>query len=657
MANEQDILNDILEAETSAIGTFEPLWTEASRNKKVHALDQWGDEKDKIIKQNRIPYVFDEISHPINVLLGTQRDTRFDIHFYERTIEDGSKVEVMNAVWKYFADLYDFMSVESDVFQDGVVSKYGVFQCRMDYDKDFRGNLRVERTPYNEVIWDTNFRQYDLSDAYWMARLRYYRRKELERKYPEKTDLIKSAGLQTNWAGMNEYQKMMWFKPDNDLVGTREFYEKDFVRKYYIRQDGEPLEMQFKTKKDAEKKIAEIQSQMERKNFMLRLSLQQPQPMPQFDVKDMSVRVIKKSVVVIDGVLEEPEEQEMNDFPYSVYFPYFDDGKFWSVVDRLYYPQMFKNRMMTMIDHWVGTSAKGLLWIDPKTPKVDADRIEQQWGKTGGVLRGIKTKPELIEGKGVQPQLFGLMEIASSNIAYNGGGENYLGSKQTASESGRAVLARQAQAGLDNFIPLDNLRRTKQNLGEKIAWYLANEVTTARKLRIVGDELAMQVMETAGIGSADEHKPNVRYVEVNTEDDNTIEGLEVDIIVDEAPHSPTKNNAIIGALTDAGKAGVMSIPPPPALIPKLLDIPYSFKQEWIAYIQQQQQQPPEPKNKVSINYKDLDVNARVQAQKDAGIEPNERSVEMDAITNNPIMGQVSKAILTPKEQAMGNGLA
>lgn len=654
MASETDLLNDILEAETSAVGTFEPLWNEATRNKKVHALDQWGDEKEKIVKQNRIPYVFDEISHPINVLLGTQRDTRFDIKFYERSKDDSSKVEVMNAVWKYYADLYDFMSVESDVFQDGVVSKYGVFQCRMDYDKDFRGNLRVERTPYNEVIWDTNFRQYDLSDAYWQARLRYYRRKELKGKYPDHADLIDKAGVQTNWAGMTEFQKNLWFKPENDLVGTREFYEKDFVRKFYIRQDGEPLDMQFKTKKEAEKKVQELIAEAERKNFLSRMMLQGGQPIPTFDVKDISVRVIKKSVVLIDGVLEEPEEQEMNDFQYSIYFPYFDDGKFWSVVDRLYYPQMFKNRMMTMIDHWVGTSAKGLLWIDPKTPKVDADRIEQQFGKTGGVIRGIKNKPEMIESKGIQPQLFGLMELASQNIAYNGGGENYLGSKQTASESGRAVLARQAQAGLDNFIPLDNLRRTKQNLGEKIAWYLANEITTARKLRIVGDELQMAVMDSAGIGSADENRPNTRYVEVNTEDDNTIEGLEVDIIVDETPHSPTANQAIIGALTDAGKAGIMTIPPPPTLIPKLLNIPQSFKEEWYKYIEMQQQAPPKNEEKVSINYKDLDPNAKMQAQQKAGFQPSKDGILHKEITEHPSTQQALKNHLTQQEQQMGN---
>jgi len=656
MASEKDLIQDVLEAETSAVDFFQPLWDEATRNKNMQALDHWTDaEKETIEKQKRIPYVFDEISHPINVLLGTQRDTRFDIKFYERNPEDAIRAEILNATWKYFADLYDFLATESDVFQDGITSKYGVFGCRMDYDKDYRGNLRIERVPYDELIWDTNFRQYDRTDAYWEARIRYFQRKELMRKYPDRKDLIEGAGLNTDWAGLTQRQKEMWFKPENDIIGTREYYEKDWVKKYYIFNlgSGEAEGVGYSKRKDAEDAVRDIYERYDAMVSVVALSGQQIPPRPNLEVQELPIRIIKKSVVLIDGVLEEPEEMPMNEFPHTVYFPYFNDGKFWSVVDRLYYPQVFTNRLFSMVDHWVGTMAKGALWIDPRTTQAEEKRLVEAWGKTGGVVKS-KYKPEVLQSAGPAPQLFTMLEYARQNIVNNLGGANILGQKQTASESGRAVLARQAQAGLDNFVPLDNLRRTKQNLGEKIAWYLTNEVTHARKLRIVGDELALQMMQMGNVGERDAVRPNVRYVEVNSSPENTIEGLEVDVVVDESAHTTTKMQATIASMVDAAKAGLITIPPPPSAFIKVVDLPMSIRQEWLAYAEAQMNAPKEPTNKVSINYKDIPVDAQKQALENAGIESSQQQLTVKALDNSKIVQNVAKAALTPKETQMGS---
>ena len=641
---ERNHIDDVLEAEAQSIGKFTPLWDDAERNSEIYGLKHWTTEEESaIVKQGRIPYKFDKMSHAVNVLLGIQRDTRFDIFFYERNMEDGPRAEILNASWKYFGDKYDFIHVESDVFQDAVVAKYGVLGCEIDKTRDVRGDLRVSRVPYNEVIWDTNFRQYDLSDAYWMSRMRFYRREELKKRFPEHKELIDLAGLDTNWAERGIDQQS-WFKADKDLVGAREFYEKQWVRKHFIYLKGSPdvEETPYASKKDAEAVIMERLMKMTQ--AVMSGQYDPRNGLPEWDIVPMDVQVIKKSEVLINGVLEEPEEFPLGDFPYTVNFSYFHDGEFWSVVDRLKDPQKFINRMFIQLDHAVGTMAKGLLVGSSQIPDKEWKKIEEGWGKTGGAMR-TKYFDRLKEynSQGVAPQLFSILDRADTLMDESMGGANFLGLKQSSSESGRAVLARQAQAGMDFFVPLDNLRRTKQNLGVKIAWYLANELSAPRVMRITGDLFDLQALEGAKIGKTSPFRPSVAYIEVNTKPENTINGLEVDVIVDEAAHSPTKNQAIIAALVDAGKAGVLTAPPPPSVIIKLLPLPASLKQEWLQAAEQAASQQKEPIAKpVNVAYGDLDPQAQVQVQTSLGITPNPAGVMSKLQADKPHLTQNEK---------------
>src|SRR3990167_4849697 len=111
---ENDIVKDVLLAEAQALSVFEVNWKTARRNAEIYGLEHWTtDEKKRLENQNRIPYVIDHITRPVNTLLGTQRDTRFDINFLGREQSDEIRTEVLNALWQYYSDLGDFIHVES----------------------------------------------------------------------------------------------------------------------------------------------------------------------------------------------------------------------------------------------------------------------------------------------------------------------------------------------------------------------------------------------------------------------------------------------------------------------------------------------------------------------------------------------------------------
>lgn len=664
--SEKNHVSDVIEAENQALDTFEGVWNNATENQNIFSLDHWtSEEKTKIKRQGRIPYVFDQISHPLSILLGTQRDTRFDITFFERNREDGVKAEILNAVWKYFADIYDFIHVESEVFQDGVISSYGVFGGEMYQGKNYSYDLKVCRVPFDELVWDTNFRQYDLSDAYWMRRARWYRRSQLEKQYADKKELIELAGIDAGIESTVRPKKLeSWFDKQRDLIGTREFYERNWIRKYFIWQQGAeaPEETPYATKQDAE---AEIKDRVQKVIAAVGAGILNPllEPLPQWAVDYMDVPVIMKSVVMINGVLEEPKEFKLGRFPYKVFFPYFNDGTFWGAIDRLKDPQMFVNRTMATIDNQMGTSAKGLLIGDSRIPDQDWDRLKEMWGKTGGAVRTKWANSiKVVEGQGVNPQFLSILDRVKVDIENNMGGANNLGQKQSAQESGRAVLARQAQAGLDNFIPLDNLRRTKQDLGEDIAWYITNEVNEPRKMRIVGDKLSIaSLQENAGMQQG--NRPNVGYLEINTTSDNTITGLEVDVVVDEAQHSVTKDQSVLASLIDAAKSGLIPVPPPPSVIMGLLSgLAETAKQEWEAHVQQVQSKPQDD-TKVSVNFKDMPLTAQRQQLERMGFTVEQRDLMINALTKPEVLNNITKmmtekqrnqTMLTKQEMSMQN---
>ena len=646
MAEDKSRIEQIVQMENLALTVFTDKWETAKENARFFGLKQWTvDETNTLKKQNRLPYQFDKTSHALNILLGTQREGRLDIQYLERTADDAARTQVLNNVWKYYADTNEFIYRESDVFQDGIVNQCGIFGLEIDKTKHHAGDLRVFRIPFDQCLWDTNGRQYDLSDAAWFSYRGLYRRDELKVRYPEKQELIDVAGKD---AGMEPKARPLrydlWYDKRKELIGTREVYERGYKTKYLIWQVGseEPEELPYETKESAESEIANRLALHERLTAEA-MSLSLPVvPAPQFEVLDFDFAVVTKTCAMLNGVLEKTEFP-MGDFPFSVYFAYFNDGDFWTALERMKDPQRFFNRMMIQADYWVGTMAKGLVAIDSRTSAAEEKAIREAWGKTGGIVKS-KYKIEQIESKGPAFQLFQLMDRAESSMDDTFGGGNMLGLKQTASESGRAVLARQAQAGLDNFVPLDNLRRTKLDLGKKIAWFLTNKITSARKIRITGNTFEIQQMQKQGLLEPHPYKPTIGYMEVNNRPENTIENLEVDVVVSEAEYSPNKMMANLAAMTDAFKSGMVAVPPPPDVAIDMLPIPQELKERWKATLQPKE----EPVSKgVSINYKDIPPDSKMQVLEKLGIPAQPQTVAMKEVMDKPH--------LTQREAASGQG--
>ena len=77
---DKEMLTKVHETRNAVSKYFEARWARSVENARFFRMDQYSDEQlQKFDKGNRVPYVLDYMTNPVNVLLGTQRDTRTDI--------------------------------------------------------------------------------------------------------------------------------------------------------------------------------------------------------------------------------------------------------------------------------------------------------------------------------------------------------------------------------------------------------------------------------------------------------------------------------------------------------------------------------------------------------------------------------------------------
>ncbi len=577
---------------------FNQIWDDAEENARFYRMLQYSaDQLRKATSQNRVPYVLDYVTNPMNTYLGDQRDQRADIVYLPVEQGDEVKVELLNAVKDATLRRNKFLFIESDIFQDGLIKKTGVLGYEWTDIRNPLGELRLFRIPHRQLTWDLSNRDYELSMGQWASRTRLYPRKELIRRKPEYKKEIEN--LEFNADDLVDLKLSTTYLKDiidRDLgvVALSEFYEKTYKVRYFLvdKESGDIEESYYNSQKEADKAIKNMMQIYEQKTAPMfeQQGIQAPPP-PSYAVKPHSIQAILKSEVSQSIVFTDEEETNLPDFPYDKYHPYFDEGEWWSAMDLFKDPQRFINKSFSQIDHQMSSGSKGLLMISDKIAPAQAKQIRDMWSKTGGMVEGIPNPSEnvhFIPPTGFDARLLSAMELAVANVEKKAGGSNFMGQAEGADEAASAIRQRIMRASASSFIIFDNLTRWKQSVGEKIAWYLTTYMTASQKVRIEGEELTKLAQEKF----PDWFKGNNKYgfLDINTTPINTIEGIKVDVIVDEAKHSVTKNQAVLEQLGKMMQASpVFASTIPPEMVLELTDLPASKKIQYMGALQEAKQ--------------------------------------------------------------------
>lgn len=582
LENDEDRFNKVKDDIDSVIGRFRAFQHKGYRNADFYANEQWTElEKLSFAEQHRHPYVMNEIAHKIEHLVGTQMQTRTDSKIIPREPGDSVRAEIIQNVVKWVEQLNDIEILESEVFLDGIIKGFGATVIRWDSTDLFYGAPKIEKIPFDELYWDLGAKKPDLSDAEWMARVQYTTKAKAAEMFPEHAAKIyEDAGMnefggfgsQNNgYVGRSRSSNSIGRYADFNVAGRDdrqrveivEHYEKRLTLNYFVYDEMTGTHYKFSESKAAEDYHAGLVAEY----VKLGRSIMDEDGELRVKFFSRQVHRVYQTVSVGSQVIYS-DMTSLTSYPFFVYFPYFDDGRFWAFLDCLIDPQVLLNRMMTQWDHAIGTSVKNAYTAIPGYLASNIKDVAQQINKTGAfipvhnhdAIRPMQSPP-------VNPNLFQAVEMAIGRMNDYAGGRNALGLQENAAESGKAVQERAQQGGLARLPLFDRMRVWRRNMVQQIVWYIQQYMPTRQIHGILGET-------------------DAEVVPLDTDIVDTVREVEFNVIVDEMDNSASMKERNLFLMSQIIQMSGGQIPSE-VWVPMLLeytDVPENKKKEILASI-------------------------------------------------------------------------
>lgn len=456
---------EITELHLEALPIFEEAWKRGRRNERYKQGNHWTPEElGSIREQSRHPYSISLMNHKINNILSTQRQSRTSVMVTAQD-EYGTHAAIATAILKNKERTEDIPRLESDIFDSGLSVCYGVAEV-MPLAPGGEVKATVKSRDYLDVFWDSGARDYNLNDALFIAVGETFQRESVERKYGK----ISSYGhpLFTNSFYRDENSTSL--RGGKDTVRLINHFARATVREYILLfNDHRNLASlhngvyagKFRTRHEAEKAVRELNS----------LYLERDLEVPMSEIVPVEGERITKYIIT-GGEIVDIIELPLTTMPVAIYRPFQFGNRFWSLADLLVEPQIFLDRVFMQIDYSLGRDVKNVYQgnvhalAESETPETALRKAE----RTGGII-WTRTGEEVfrpLKVSGVNPQYFQLAAVMQGFIEDLAGGRSFHGMSEYSNESGKAILAKQKQGMLAAGLVLDNLRRWKCSLGEKL---------------------------------------------------------------------------------------------------------------------------------------------------------------------------------------------
>lgn len=495
-----DVYTRIFDDIETARPLFAEMWAEARRNSEFVQGRQWDDdEREAHERQNRIPYVFDQISPKVNAVLGVHSARKVEASVVPTEPGDEPTAYIANRLIKWCEQINRMDEIESEVFYDMIVKKVGCTVTRWALSDTLSGRPVIERVPVYQMMWDPNAVDVSLADAKWMARVIPITRQDAIERWPEFEQAARDAGGYGDESSlvrtdvMTARQRFMAQSgraiSNTDLRGdiiVIEHFEK--ARQYiYIVVDQITNEIhEFDDPAAAQSYLDGALKQYAESDLNLIDS----------EGKDMvSIVTLSKDIVIQSLIFGAEcvsrEVTELPDFPYQIAFCYHDDGEYWSFVDQLIDPQMFQNRMISELDNQIGRGNKNIMTVIEQKLKrgfsiVDLNREASKVSPKIPVL--AHDAINVVPNQPAQSDLVPAISMAISHMTDIVGGRNALGLQENAAESGAAVRARQEAAGMARMPVFAHINSWRRKVTEMCLWYMRKYLAPEQQMRILGQD-------------------------------------------------------------------------------------------------------------------------------------------------------------------------
>jgi hypothetical protein len=445
---------------------------------------QWTTEDKKALDEAGRPYLEENIIFStVNTVIGYQTQSRMDIAFKPREIDDQDISDILSKLSMYLTDQNKYPWKESQVFADGLIQQRGFFDIRMDFNENTYGDIKITTLDPLDVIPDPDSKSYDPDDwadvsvASWMSF----------------DDIKETYGL-TKWRqvenSINNEPDFGHgsFEEERNKFGTVNNYSAFYTdttdikharlidRQYWKLQNRE---FYFDPKTGDLYPVPEDIKSRDKKKFARE---------NKFEVIKKVTKRIRWTVSTRDVVLFD-EWSPYDHFTVVPYFPYFRRGVTVGLVDNLIKTQEMLNKVYSQILHVVNTTANSGWKVEENSlVNMDVEDLESTGSQTGLVIeyKAGRAPPEKIEPN---PIPTGLKDLVTSGVdlirLISGVSETFQGGKGP-EVSGTAIQSRVHQSAIQLAAPIDNLFRTRNMIAERMLKLIQSFYTQERTFVIVG---------------------------------------------------------------------------------------------------------------------------------------------------------------------------
>lgn len=173
----------------------EPRWRErAEIEDEFYDGNQLTSDTLRLMKENGIPpYSFNKIASIVDSVQGFEAMTRTDLMVVAEDDRSVQTAEGMNALFKKDLRVTDFNDHGAEAF--GQMVRVGIGWLEVSREDDpFKNDYRVGSVDWREMWYDWRAREFDLSDARYIVRRKWFDADILAEHWPKKRELIRFTG-------------------------------------------------------------------------------------------------------------------------------------------------------------------------------------------------------------------------------------------------------------------------------------------------------------------------------------------------------------------------------------------------------------------------------------------------------------------------------
>lgn len=550
----------------------------------------WGDQWDESTRQElealaRACITINAIAKNIDALDGYYRQQRTEFKFLPMEGGDQRVADILNILVKQITEQCFFEREEAKVFKDAAITGRGFFNMYVSFDKDFRGEIVIERMPWHEVRCGEHEKE-DLEDCEHIHKTKMYSQAKATQLWPEKADELKN---------------LLELNPDDELDLESKVIHEDSSRDRYAQGKEIAISIRGEIQLDTAKKEVRIRETWQRKYHRAKVAvlfaedfyenldgwrpadIKAVATMEGFQVVERNTTKFRVTRTAGNVILsdENPANLPVDDFFLVPVYAKKRGNRFQGKVEIAKDAQRELNKRRSQaIDIGNKMAAYGWFFDEMTFPdKQEEEKFKNESSSPGFTVKvnDINRLPQKVEGTKFPGELVQLMSLDLESI------RDYMDvspEEPGANTSGTAIMRQQQTKLTGNEFLFESMSFSKKKIGRLLVPLIQRYYEPARILRILRERDKRDPITIGGnpLGSFS--------------DDDILTLLQTqdltrnDVIVSESANSPSAMMGAFNLLLEMAKAGQQI---PPEVMVELSALPTSLKEKLKAALQQGQE--------------------------------------------------------------------